>query len=102
MKNVVRCMTLLMVIGLTAAPLYAAEFRATGFFDNVFPHFDHNVSGQNGDNDTTRTHDNETLGRTRFRGFFNFIASDDLRGVLALEIDQVYGAPASNAVGSGC
>lgn len=102
MKQVVRCMTLLIIIGLTAAPVFAAELRVTGFFDNVFPHFEHNVSGQNGDNDATRAHDNETWGRTRFRGFFNFIATDDLRGVLALEIDQVYGAPASNPVGSGC
>ena len=40
MKHVVRCMTLLIAIGLTAAPVLAAELRVTGFFDNVFPHFE--------------------------------------------------------------
>jgi hypothetical protein len=102
MKHLVGCMTLLIGIALTAAPVFAAELRVTGFFDNIFPHFEHNVSGQNGDNDATRAHDNETWGRTRFRSFFNFIANDDLRGVFGIEIDQVYGAPAINAVGSGC
>ena len=75
----------------------------TGFFDNAFPHFESNLSGQTyGDSDTTRASDQGTFGRTRFRGFFNFIASDDLRGVFALEIDQVYGAPSVDAFGSGC
>ena len=42
------------------------------------------------------------FGRTRMRSFFNFIASDDLRGVFALEIDQTYGAPSDDRTGSGC
>jgi hypothetical protein len=99
MKHVVRCMALLVVIGLAAAPAYAAELRVTGFFDNVFPRWDSNLSGV--DQDPTRKEE-LFVGRTRWRGFFNFIASDDLRGVFALEIDQFYGAPANNPRAGGC
>ena len=63
MKHVVRSILLLIAIGLIAAPVFAAELRVTGFFDNVFPHWEKNISGQNGDNDTTRAHDMATLGR---------------------------------------
>ena len=62
MKHVVRSIMLLIAIGVIAAPVFAAELRVTGFFDNIFPHFEQNVSGQNGDNDATRAHDTETLG----------------------------------------
>jgi hypothetical protein len=104
MKHVVRCMILLVVVGLTAGPAFAAELRVTGFFDNTFPHWESNLSNPRpaGDDDTTRASDQATWGRTRFRGFFNFIATDDLRGVFALEIDQAYGAPTSDITGSGC
>jgi len=102
MKKFVGCLILLVALGFVAAPAFAAELRVTGFFDNVLPHWEKNISGQNGDNDATRANDMATFGRERFRGFFNFIATDDLRGVLGLEIDQTYGAPAINAVGSGC
>jgi hypothetical protein len=102
MKHVVRCILCLLANGFTTAPLFAAELRVTGFFDNVFPHWQQNISGQNGDNDATRNSDEAFWGRTRFRGFFNFIATDDLRGVFAIEIDQSYGAPAINPTGSGC
>lgn len=102
MKHVVRSIMGLIGIGATAVPVFAAELRVTGFFDNILPHWEKNISGQNGDNDTTRANDEAFFGRERFRGFFNFIATDDLRGVFAIEIDQVYGAPSSNYVGSGC
>jgi hypothetical protein len=100
MKNAVRCMVFLVVVGLVALPAFAAELRVTGFVDNVFPRWDMNNS--NADLDATRTGDEIFFGRTRGRVFFNFIASDDLRGVFALEIDQTYGAPAANRLGSGC
>jgi hypothetical protein len=99
MKHVVRCMILLVVIGLAVAPAYAAELRVTGFFDNVFPRWDSNLSGV--DQDTTRKEE-IFAGRSRSRFFFNFIASDDLRGVFALEIDQFWGAPADNPRPGGC
>jgi hypothetical protein len=102
MQNAMRCMVLLVVLGFAAAPAFAAELRTTGFIDNVFPHYDSNVSSPQSDQDTTRNHDHITYGRTRGRVFFNFIASDDLRGVFALELDQTYGAPSINKVGSGC
>ncbi len=102
MKNYLRFVILLAVVGLTAAPAFAAELRVTGFFDNTFPHFDSNLSGTLSDQDTTRNSDQLTLGQSRSRLFFNFIASDDLRGVFALEIDQTYGAPRADEVGSGC
>jgi hypothetical protein len=73
--------------------------RVTGFFDNVFPRWDSNLSGV--DQDPTRKEE-LFVGRTRWRGFFNFIASDDLRGVFALEIDQFYGAPTNNPRAGGC
>jgi hypothetical protein len=88
------------VLGLAAAPAFAAELRVTGFFDNIFPRWDSNNS--NTDLDPTRNDDQIFFGRTRMRNFFNFIASDDLRGVFAIEIDQTYGAPSSDRLGSGC
>jgi hypothetical protein len=91
---------LLIVLGFATAPAFAAELRVTGFIDNVFPRWDVNTSGV--DLDTTRNSDTAFFGRTRFRGFFNFIASDDLRGVFALEVDQIYGAPADNPRAGGC
>lgn len=100
MKQVMRCMVFLMIVGLTAASAFAAELRVTGFIDNVFPRWDSNNSNE--DLDATRNDDQIFFGRTRGRVFFNFIASDDLRGVFALEIDQTYGAPSDDRVGSGC
>jgi hypothetical protein len=101
MKHVVRCMVLLLAVGLAAAPAFAAELRVTGFFDNIFPHWEQNISGPNSDNDTTRNRDTGTWGRERSRIFFNFIASDDLRGVFALELDNAYGAPSASTGLSG-
>jgi hypothetical protein len=99
MQHVVRCMVLLVVAAFIAAPAFAAELRVTGLFDNVFPRWESNNSGD--DLDTTRNHDQAFFGRERFRGFFNFIASDDLRGVFAVEIDAIYGAPSDTARGDG-
>jgi hypothetical protein len=95
-----RCVMLLVLVGLAATPVFAAELRVTGFIDNVFPHWDSNTSSI--DQDATRNDDQIFFGRTRMRSFFNFIASDDLRGVFALEVDQTYGAPSDNRLGSGC
>ena len=100
MKKLVGCLILLLALGLAATPALTAELRATGFIDNVFPRYDSNLS--NADQDTTRNHDHAFFGRTRARTFFNFIASDDLRGVVAFEFDQSYGAPASGRVSSAC
>jgi hypothetical protein len=100
MKYVVRGMVILLLAGLAAMPVYAAELRVTGFIDNVFPRWDSNNS--NADLDATRNDDQIFFGRTRMRTFFNFIASDDLRGVFALEVDQTYGTPSANRLGSGC
>jgi hypothetical protein len=99
MQHVVRCLVLLVVAAFVAAPVFAAEMRVTGFFDNVLPRFESNSSGD--DSDTTRNHDQATFGRERLRAFFNFIASDDLRGVFAIEIDQIYGAPSDTGRGGG-
>jgi hypothetical protein len=100
MKKASWAVTLLILAGLMAVPTYAAELRVTGFFDNILPHVDRNLSMQ--DQDLTNNHDTNFNGRERSRFFFNFIASDDLRGVFALEIDQSYGAPSRNQVGSRC
>src|SRR5919198_2001343 len=100
MKKVVGALALLFLAGFLVLPASAAELRVTGFFDNIFPHVDHNLN--NADLDTTNNHDNNFYGRERSRLFFNFIASDDLRGVFGLEIDQTYGAPSRNITGSRC
>jgi hypothetical protein len=108
MKYSVRSLLLLVVVatlvGLATAPAFAAELRVTGFIDNTFPHYESNLSapGPQGDADTTRASDQATWGRTRGRTFFNFIASDDLRGVFGFEFDQTYGAPRDDRAGSGC
>ena len=86
MRKFVGCLILLLVVGLLAASAFAAELRATGFIDNTFPRWDSNNS--NADLDATRNGDQVFFGRSRLRTFFNFIASDDLRGVFAIEIDQ--------------
>jgi hypothetical protein len=91
---------LLCFVGLMALPVDAAEFRVTGFFDNIVPQFNGNIS--NGDRDLTRNDDQATFARERARFFFNFIASDDLRGVFALEFDAAFGAPSRNFTGSRC
>jgi len=86
------------MVALATAPTFAAELRVTGFIDNVFPRWDNNWSGV--DQDPTRKEDT-FFGRTRMRNFFNFIASDNLRGVFGIEIDQFYGAPSASARGEG-
>jgi hypothetical protein len=93
MQKVVRCLVVLMSIGLAATPAFAAELRVTGFIDNVFPRWDSNLSGV--DQDPTRN-ENVFMGRTRLRNFFNYLASDNLRGVFAIEIDQFYGGVPDN------
>ena len=89
MKDAVRFMVLLMVVGLGFSPTWAAELRLTGFIDNIFPAFHSNVSQS--DFDVTRGQDQSTFGRTRGRMFFNVIANDNLRGVFGFELDAVYG-----------
>src|SRR5688572_22801190 len=99
-QRIVGALALLFMITFLAMPAAAAELRVTGFFDNIIPRVEGNNSG--GDLDMTRNDDQATFGRARSQLFFNFLASDDLRGVFALEIDQAYGAPSSNRLGSGC
>src|SRR5919109_127595 len=89
MKIALRCAVLLAVVGLVAAPAWAAELRLTGFVDSVFPAFHSNISQS--DKDVTRGDDQSTFGRTRGRMYFNAIASDDLRGVFGFELDAVWG-----------
>ena len=100
MQHVVRCLVFLIIAALAMAPAFGAELRVTGFFDNIFPHWDSNTSSI--DNDPTRNDDQIFYGRSRSRFFFNLIASDDLRGVLGLEIDQSYGAPATDRLSGAC
>lgn len=100
MKKVVGVITLLFLTSVFAIPASAAEMRVLGFIDNIFPRFAGNNSS--GDRDMTRNGDQETFGRNRARFFFNFIASDDLRGVFGLEIDNTFGAPSRNRIGARC
>jgi len=102
MKNAVQCVIFLAVVGLAAAPAFAAELRTTGFIDNVFPHYERNISDPGADNDVTRNSDSAMYGRTRGILFFNFLASDDLRGVIGIELDSVWGLPRRDLAGSGC
>lgn len=100
MAKVAGAVTLLLLAGFLVMPAAAAELRVTGLFDNIFPRVESNNSS--GDSDMTRNGDQATFGRTRGRFFFNFIGSDDLRGVFALELDNTYGAPARNRIGARC
>jgi hypothetical protein len=100
MKRFIGVVAFLLLIGVMSMPSLAADLHVRGFFENVFPHFDHNTSDQ--DFDMTRNDDQIFFGRARTRLFFDLIASDDLRGLLALEMDSIYGAPRFNRVGSRC
>jgi hypothetical protein len=102
MQKAVRYAILVLVVGIIAAPAWAAELRTPGFIDNIYPHWEQNISENAADNDTTRNHDSAMWGRTRGRMFFNFIASDDLRGVFGIELDATYGLPRNAAAGAGC
>ena len=102
MQHVPRCLVFLIIANIAAlatAPAFGAELRVTGFIDNIFPHFEGNLSSE--DDDATRNSDQATYGRQRARFFFNFIASDDLRGVFGLEIDNAFGEPSFDKFGSG-
>jgi len=100
MKQFIGVVAFLALTGLMPRPSFGVELRVSGFFDNVFPHIDQNTSDQ--DLDMTRNKDTIFFGRERTRLFFDLIASDDLRGVFALEIDGAYGATRFNRVGSRC
>ena len=91
MKNALRCAVLLVVVGLAAAPAWAAELRLTGFLDNVFPALSRVTSRNRATSDLSRIEDQPTFGRTRGRMYFNVIANDDLRGVFGFELDAVWG-----------
>jgi hypothetical protein len=100
MKTVLAAITLLLTTGVMVISAAAAELRVTGFLDNIIPRVESNNSG--GDLDMTRNDDQATFGRSRARLFFNFLASDDLRGVFTLEMDNTFGAPARNRIGARC
>jgi hypothetical protein len=100
MTKFIGVLALLVFIGGLTKPLSAAELRVRGFFENVFPHVDQNTSDL--DLDMTRNDDQSFFGRERARLFFDFVGSDDLRGVFALELDNIYGTPRLNRVGARC
>ena len=100
MLRILGVVAFLGLLEIMALPVLAAELRVRGFFENVLPHADSNTSDQ--DFDMTRNTDQIFYGRERARLYFDLVASDDLRGVLGLEIDAIYGAPRFNRVGSRC
>jgi hypothetical protein len=103
MKRCSADVVLIALIGLMTMPAWAAELQVSGFFDTIIPHVDSNVSSflPGGDADMTRK-DHNTFARQRTRLFFSFVASDDLQGLFALELDNVFGTPRRDVVGSGC
>ena len=96
MKTAVRIVSVLLLTGLIAMPAAAGELKVTGFIDNAIS-TEQNIS--NVDNDVTNNKDKATQGSTRSQLFFNFIASDDLRGIFGLELDADWGAPARARLG---
>jgi hypothetical protein len=100
MKQLLGALAFLTMTSFIPVPVLAVELRVRGFFENVFPHFGRNTSDQ--DLNMTRNDDTIFFGRERARLFFDFLASDDLQGVLGLEVDSIYGAPRFNRVGSRC
>ncbi len=99
MKTVVCSVAVLLLVGLLATPAAAVELRVTGFIDNAVE-YDNNVSGI--ENNVTSNKDRAFFGSTRGQFFFNFIASDDLRGIWAMEFDSIWGAPARDRLSSRC
>ncbi len=99
MQKAVVTIALLALVGLFAVPASAADLKVTGFIDNVVQ-TEQNISVPESNLGDNRDH--ATFGSTRARFFFNFIASDDLRGVWAMEFDSAWGAPARDRLGSRC
>ncbi|MBI3327388.1 MAG: hypothetical protein HYZ81_11900, partial [Nitrospinae bacterium] len=99
MKTLVRTIGLLILAGIIAMPAAAAELRVTGFFDTAIS-TEQNISGNPADFDVTNNKDKATWASTLSRLFFNFIASDDLRGIFAIELDAAWGAPARDRLDS--
>ena len=63
MKRFIGVVALLALIGSIPMSALAAELRTTGFFENIFPHVDHNTSDE--DLDMTRNDDQIFFGRER-------------------------------------
>jgi len=98
MRKVVVVIALLALVGLIALPAAAGELRVTGFIDNAIS-TDQNISGDSRDFDVTDNKDNGTFASTRSQLFFNFIASDNLRGIFGIELDATWGASAAGRLG---
>ena len=94
MSAVVVAITLLLSTGVMVIPAAAAELRVTGFLDNIIPRLESNNSSGHLRHGAKRRSGDVRASRARL--FFNFLASDDVRGVFALEMDNTYGAPARN------
>ncbi|MBI3326615.1 MAG: hypothetical protein HYZ81_07930, partial [Nitrospinae bacterium] len=101
MKKSMGVIVIFALAGLMALPAAAGELRVTGFIDTAIT-TDQNMSNQ--DSDVTKNKDTATIASTRSQIFFNFFASDNLRGIAGIELDASWGAPARNRfVGpSGC
>jgi len=95
MQKVGVIVALLLLAGLMAVPSDALEVRASGFIDNKLD-YTKNFSRER---DVTDNKEDLFFARARLRTFINFIATDDLRGVVAVETDQVYGAPTRSISG---
>lgn len=80
-------LVLLVLAGMIAGPTYADDrLKVTGYIDNHV-HWMENTADNN---DLTHTAD-RFIGRSRARLFFNMIATENSKGVVALEFDQEWG-----------
>lgn len=83
----------LVIAGIIAPSAYADDrLKITGYVDNHV-HWIDNVTFT--DDDFTRDDDERFIGRMRARLFFNIVAAENTKAVVALEFDQMWGEKAT-------
>jgi hypothetical protein len=91
-------LVLLVLAGMLAAPAYADErLKLTGYIDN---HINWMKNPSDTDSDLTQNGEQRFFGRSRARMFFNIMATENSKAVVAFEFDQGWGEGTDNVSSS--